>query len=270
MASDPGFDGAPRRIAWPPAYTVTCSTRTTCRVPLPRRRLSASVRAANERTWHGLDDVAGDEFDSRRRVPRSRSPWCPRLCCWPDRAEHLVSGVAGDVALSLPPSSSLSDQCSRTVAESVCWVAGFPAHTAAAARVRLQGPSRPAPARARSMPRVLVVGFLELPSASGRPSRGLVGAWRPGRRSQRPHQADPGLGFERVEAATFCEQMGFLADQCHANAPIDPARPVRLPGEQAARTLEQCRVAGVPVSPETVTALRDWAGRLGVDAAILN
>ena len=39
---------------------------------------------------------------------------------------------------------------------------------------------------------------------------------------------------------------------------------------QAARTIEQCRVAGVPVSPETVTALRDWAGRLGVDAAILN
>ncbi len=40
----------------------------------------------------------------------------------------------------------------------------------------------------------------------------------------------------------FCEQMSFLADQCHANAPIDPARPVRLPGEQAARTIEQCRV----------------------------
>ena len=57
----------------------------------------------------------------------------------------------------------------------------------------------------------------------------------------------------------FCEQMSFLADQCHANAPIDPARPVRLPGEQAARTIEQCRVAGVPVSPETV----DSAARLG-------
>jgi len=64
--------------------------------------------------------------------------------------------------------------------------------------------------------------------------------------------------------------MGFLADPCHANAPIDPARPVRLPGEQAARTIEQCRVAGVPVSPETIAALRDWASRLGIDAMILN
>ena len=68
----------------------------------------------------------------------------------------------------------------------------------------------------------------------------------------------------------FCEQTGFFADQCLANAPIDPARPVRLPGEQAARTIEQCRAEGVPVSLETAAALRDWAGRLGVDAAVLS
>ena len=36
-------------MAWPPACTVTCSTRTTC-WPLPRWRLGASVSAANERT----------------------------------------------------------------------------------------------------------------------------------------------------------------------------------------------------------------------------
>ena len=68
----------------------------------------------------------------------------------------------------------------------------------------------------------------------------------------------------------FCEQMDFFADQCRANAPIDPARPVRLPGEQAARTIAQCCTEGVPVALETATGLRDWAGRLGVDAAILN
>ena len=39
----------------------------------------------------------------------------------------------------------------------------------------------------------------------------------------------------------FIEQMDFFVDRCHANAPIDPDRPVRLPGEQASRTIEQCR-----------------------------
>jgi hypothetical protein len=32
---------------------------------------------------------------------------------------------------------------------------------------------------------------------------------------------------------TFLDQVSFFADQCRKNPPIDPERPVRLPGEQA-------------------------------------
>jgi LDH2 family malate/lactate/ureidoglycolate dehydrogenase len=64
-------------------------------------------------------------------------------------------------------------------------------------------------------------------------------------------------------------QMDFLAQQCHANAPIDPAAPVRLPGEQASRNIEKHRREGVVVSAKTLTQLRSWAERLGVDAALL-
>jgi LDH2 family malate/lactate/ureidoglycolate dehydrogenase len=60
-------------------------------------------------------------------------------------------------------------------------------------------------------------------------------------------------------------QMDFFVQQCHANAPIDPARPVRLPGEQASRNIEKYRREGVPVSAKTVAQLRAWADRLKVD-----
>jgi LDH2 family malate/lactate/ureidoglycolate dehydrogenase len=62
----------------------------------------------------------------------------------------------------------------------------------------------------------------------------------------------------------FIDQMDFFVDRCHANAPIDPDRPVRLPGEQASRNIAEAAAKGVPVSPETATALRTWADRLGV------
>jgi L-lactate dehydrogenase len=67
----------------------------------------------------------------------------------------------------------------------------------------------------------------------------------------------------------FIDQMDFLAERCHTNAPIDPDRPVRLPGEQADRKLAEAMEHGVVVSAETATALRGWAGRLGVAAGIL-
>lgn len=68
----------------------------------------------------------------------------------------------------------------------------------------------------------------------------------------------------------FVAQMDFLADQCHANAPIDPARPVRLPGEQAAGNIARAEADGVPLSPPAVASLRDWAARLEVDASVLD
>jgi L-lactate dehydrogenase len=62
----------------------------------------------------------------------------------------------------------------------------------------------------------------------------------------------------------FIDQMDFMVDRCHANAPIDPARPVRLPGEQANRNVAEAVSRGVPVSNQTISSLRNWADRLGV------
>ena len=67
----------------------------------------------------------------------------------------------------------------------------------------------------------------------------------------------------------FIDQMDFVAERCHANAPLDPDRPVRLPGEQANRNIAEATAKGVQVSAETAAALRAWADRLGVSAAPL-
>ncbi|GAB3627825.1 lactate dehydrogenase [Pandoraea terrae] len=64
-------------------------------------------------------------------------------------------------------------------------------------------------------------------------------------------------------------QMDFLAQRCHANSPVDPARPVRLPGEQATRNIEQHLRDGIALSPPTVAALHNWAQRLNVDDVAL-
>lgn len=67
----------------------------------------------------------------------------------------------------------------------------------------------------------------------------------------------------------FVAQMDFLAEACRANAPIDPDRPVRLPGEQASRLIAQAEREGLEVPEKVAHGLRDWAQRLGVDAAVL-
>ena len=43
----------------------------------------------------------------------------------------------------------------------------------------------------------------------------------------------------------FVDQMDFFVDRCHANAPVDPDRPVRLPGEQASRNIAEATAKGV-------------------------
>jgi L-lactate dehydrogenase len=67
----------------------------------------------------------------------------------------------------------------------------------------------------------------------------------------------------------FVAQMAFLAERCHANAPIDPNRPVRLPGEQADRSIAEAERHGVLFSAETASVMRGWAGKLGIDAGVL-
>lgn len=68
----------------------------------------------------------------------------------------------------------------------------------------------------------------------------------------------------------FVEQMDFLLDACRDNPPIDPSRPVRIPGDQASRNLEAARRDGVPVMASTAASLKSWGDRLAVPTSILD
>ncbi|WP_157267184.1 Ldh family oxidoreductase [Azohydromonas aeria] len=62
----------------------------------------------------------------------------------------------------------------------------------------------------------------------------------------------------------FVAQTDHLSQQCRANRPIDASRPVRMPGDQAARREQQARAHGVAYPSATWNALADWAQRLDV------
>jgi L-lactate dehydrogenase len=63
----------------------------------------------------------------------------------------------------------------------------------------------------------------------------------------------------------FLRQMDFLTDQCHGNAPIDPERPVRMPGEMAQKRMRIARESGIELSPAVLEALSATARRFGID-----
>lgn len=62
----------------------------------------------------------------------------------------------------------------------------------------------------------------------------------------------------------FTEQMDFLSAQCRANAPIDPAQPVRVPGDQAARGLATATRDGIAFDAKPWEAIARCAQALGV------
>lgn len=62
----------------------------------------------------------------------------------------------------------------------------------------------------------------------------------------------------------FIRQADYTIDRCHANAPIDPATPVRLPGEMAQRRMREAEQSGVEVSPAVLAALTAKAQQYGV------
>jgi LDH2 family malate/lactate/ureidoglycolate dehydrogenase len=64
--------------------------------------------------------------------------------------------------------------------------------------------------------------------------------------------------------AQFDERLGALIAQVTGAPPIDATRPVRLPGEQEFRRMEERGRDGIPVSRETLAALRPLDGDLGV------
>ena len=59
----------------------------------------------------------------------------------------------------------------------------------------------------------------------------------------------------------FAEQTGFLADACRNNPPINPAQPVRVPGDQAARLHAQAVRDGIAFDSATAQALHECAQR---------
>jgi len=74
---------------------------------------------------------------------------------------------------------------------------------------------------------------------------------------------DPRM-FAGAGADAFAEQMDHFSERCRENRPIDPARPVRVPGDQAARGIEQARRDGIGYDAATWQALTRWAGELSV------
>lgn len=65
-------------------------------------------------------------------------------------------------------------------------------------------------------------------------------------------------------ADAFHEQMDHFSDRCRANRPVDPAQPVRVPGDQAARSLAQAQSQGITYDGPTRQALRQAADTLNV------
>jgi L-lactate dehydrogenase len=62
----------------------------------------------------------------------------------------------------------------------------------------------------------------------------------------------------------FLTQMDHLTDLCHANAPLIEGVPVRMPGEQAERSIAAARERGVPLAEHTVQRLGASAERFGL------
>lgn len=61
----------------------------------------------------------------------------------------------------------------------------------------------------------------------------------------------------------FAAETGHFSARVRANRPADPARPVRMPGDQAARQLNRAEEQGITYDARTVAALDEWAGKLG-------
>jgi L-lactate dehydrogenase len=62
----------------------------------------------------------------------------------------------------------------------------------------------------------------------------------------------------------FGAQMDHLADACRSNPPIDPSMPVRMPGDAAARGIEEAKQSGVRYEAQTWSALTQLAREKGV------
>jgi LDH2 family malate/lactate/ureidoglycolate dehydrogenase len=76
---------------------------------------------------------------------------------------------------------------------------------------------------------------------------------------------DPALFAGRDE---FTRLMDHFSARCRASRPIDPGRPVRMPGDAAAKHLARARAEGLSYDDATRTALNDAARRLGLTSPL--
>ncbi|MCW6509250.1 Ldh family oxidoreductase [Lichenifustis flavocetrariae] len=64
--------------------------------------------------------------------------------------------------------------------------------------------------------------------------------------------------------AAFTRQTEWVAEACRTNPPVDPARPVRLPGAAAMRGMRDAMANGLTPRPGLLEALEPWAAKLGI------
>jgi LDH2 family malate/lactate/ureidoglycolate dehydrogenase len=62
----------------------------------------------------------------------------------------------------------------------------------------------------------------------------------------------------------FLTQMDYLTERCQANVPLREGVPVRMPGEQAERSIAAARERGVPLAEHTVQRIGKSAERFGL------
>jgi L-lactate dehydrogenase len=65
-------------------------------------------------------------------------------------------------------------------------------------------------------------------------------------------------------SADFLRQADYTVERCHANAPIDPLLPVRMPGEMAQKRMRVAEESGIELSAPVLEALTAAAQRYAV------
>ena len=97
-------------------------------------------------------------------------------------------------------------------------------------------------------------------------THGLAGFGRPD--SEKRWGAN--VFLQVLDPAAFAGKESLLrlmddhTDRCHANAPIDPQQPVRLPGELAQRRISDAQANGIDLPAAVLATLADCAQRYGV------
>ena len=74
----------------------------------------------------------------------------------------------------------------------------------------------------------------------------------------------PSIHPALLPAAEVEARLEKLVEQIKAAPPIDPDRPVMLPGEVEFQRMAERQKTGIPVARETVTKLRPLAEGLGI------